>query len=256
MQTHQYISKFLQQYNVTRFVVKMSIVAVIALLFLGATLGVNVAGAHAQTLNVCSGSDRTYIVVVGDTLGGIAGRYGTSWATLASHNSIANPNLIYPNQRICIPGHESGNASTTGGGITTYAVPVERQAPVAALPVASSTTGDRNVFPYPACTWWGDEHYHTLHGYYVPWTTDAMAWQWKDRAYDFGWHVSTNPTVGSIIDLQPWVQGAYGGGHVGVVEKVLSNGHVIASNMSWGANPYAVVDWEFAPGSGVTFISR
>ncbi len=82
-----------------------------------------------------------------------------------------------------------------------------------------------------------------------------MAWQWKDRAHDFGWRVSTRATVGSIIDLQPWVQGAYGGGHVAVVERVLGNGHVIASNMSWGANPYAVVDWEFSPGPGVTFIS-
>ena len=82
-----------------------------------------------------------------------------------------------------------------------------------------------------------------------------MAWEWTARAYEFGWKVSSTPTVGSIIDLQPWVQGAYGAGHVAVVEKVLSNGHVIASNMSWGADPYAVVDVEFAPGPGVTFIS-
>ncbi len=82
-----------------------------------------------------------------------------------------------------------------------------------------------------------------------------MAWEWTARAYEFGWKVSSTPTVGSIIDLQPWVQGAYGAGHVAVVEKVLSNGHVIASNMSWGVDPYAVVDVEFAPGPGVTFIS-
>jgi len=227
-----------------------------ALLFLGATLGVNVAGAHASTYNVCSGTDRTYIVVGGDTLGGIAARNGTSWATLASHNNIANPNLIYINQRICIPGRGALNAGN-GGGVTTYAAPVMQTAPVAAsVAPTSSAIGYRNVFPYPACTWWADQRYAQIHGYYVPWTTDAMASQWKDRASEFGWHVSTSPTVGSIIDLQPWVQGAYGGGHVGMVEKVLSNGHVIASNMSWGANPYAVVDWEFTAGSGVTFISR
>ncbi|GAC1393384.1 MAG: hypothetical protein NVS4B11_28960 [Ktedonobacteraceae bacterium] len=255
MQTHQYISKFLQQYNVVSFVVKVSIAAVMALLFLGATLGVNVAGAHAQSFNVCSGSDRTYIVVGGDTLGEIASRYGTSWATLASHNYIANPNLIYINQRICIPGYGSVSNGKSGGTVT-YAVPVEWKAPVAAQPVSRSAVGNRNVFPYPACTWWADQRYYQLHGYYVPWTTNAMAWQWTARAYDFRWHVSNRPTVGSIINLQPWVQGAYGGGHVGVVEQVLDNGHVIASNMSWGANPYAVVYWQFAPGPGVTFISR
>lgn len=255
MHTHQNIRKFLQQYNVVNFVVKMGIVAVMALLFLGATLGVNVAGAHAQSFNVCSGSDRTYIVVGGDTLGGIASRYGTSWATLASHNRITNPNMININQRICIPGGNIGSNGNIGGGTTTYAAPVEHNAPVAEMPAASAT-GNGNVFPYPACTWWANERYKRLHGYYVPWTTNSMAWQWKDRARDFNWHVSTSPSVGSIIDLQPWVQGAYGGGHVAVVEKVLQNGHVIASNMSWGANPYAVVDWEFAPGPGVTFISR
>jgi N-acetylmuramoyl-L-alanine amidase len=59
---------------------------------------------------------------------------------------------------------------------------------------------------------------------------------------------------GAIIDLQPWVQGAYGAGHVAVVEKVYSDGSVLASNMNWGANPYSVAYVHFHPGSGVTFI--
>jgi hypothetical protein len=40
-----------------------------------------------------------------------------------------------------------------------------------------------------------------------------------------------------------------------VVEKILPNGHVLASNMNWGAHPQQVVYVEFAPGSGVSFIS-
>lgn len=43
-----------------------------------------------------------YIVKAGDTLSGIAKKYATSWRTLASINEIANPNLIYPGQRIII----------------------------------------------------------------------------------------------------------------------------------------------------------
>ncbi len=257
LHTHQYINKLVQQYNVKSFVVKISIVAVMALLFLGATLGVNVAGAHAQSFNACPGADRTYSVVSGDTLGKIAYRYGTTWATLASHNGIANPNVIYINQRICIPanGAVSGGYVAKSGGAPTYAASVTHTAPIA-VTQPSSAVGRGNVFSYPSCTWWANQRYAQFHGYYVPWTTNSMAWQWTARAYNFGWHVSSRPTVGSIIDLQPWVQGAYGGGHVAVVEQVLGNGRVVASSTSWGANPYAVTYWQFTPGPGVTFISR
>lgn len=49
-------------------------------------------------------SGRTvYTVKSGDTLSGIAAKYGTTYQTLASYNGIANPNLIYPGQKITIP---------------------------------------------------------------------------------------------------------------------------------------------------------
>lgn len=41
---------------------------------------------------------RTYTVVSGDTLSGIASKFGTSWQALAQKNNLANPNLIYPGQ--------------------------------------------------------------------------------------------------------------------------------------------------------------
>jgi len=62
--------------------------------------------------------------------------------------------------------------------------------------------------------------------------------------------------VESEMSAQISVQGASWAGHVAVVEKILSNGHVIASNMSWGAHPWQVTYVEFAPGPGVTFIYR
>jgi surface antigen len=94
-----------------------------------------------------------------------------------------------------------------------------------------------------------------LTGIYVPWTSQSNAWQWTARAEQFHWQVSSHPARGAIIDLQPWVQGAYGLGHVAVVEKVLSNGKVVASNLNWGAHPEQVTDVEFTPGHGVTFIT-
>lgn len=256
LQTHRQVRKFLQWYNRLSIVVQTSIVAVLGLLFLGATLGVNVRGAHAQALGVCSTGDHSYIVRRGNTLTGIAYRYHASWQRLASYNRIANPNLISVNQRICIPGTGLGDGSSASSvPVTTPVTSVSAQTPLISTSAATAV-GSGNSFPYPQCTWWADERYHQRHGVYVPWTTKANAWQWTAWAHDFGWHVFRTPTVGSIIALQPWVQGAYGYGHVGVVERILNNGHVIASSMNWGSNPYAVSYTEFAPGAGVTFIRR
>lgn len=43
-----------------------------------------------------------YAVKRGDTLSGIAARYGTTYQKIAKDNNIANPNLIYPGQRLKI----------------------------------------------------------------------------------------------------------------------------------------------------------
>ena len=44
----------------------------------------------------------TYTVKAGDTLSGIASKYGTTYQELARINNIANPNVIYPGQVIKI----------------------------------------------------------------------------------------------------------------------------------------------------------
>lgn len=45
---------------------------------------------------------RTYIVKSGDTLSGIAAKYGTSYKKIARDNNIVNPNLIHPGQKLII----------------------------------------------------------------------------------------------------------------------------------------------------------
>lgn len=187
----------------------------------------------------CHSSDTHVTVQPGDTLGGIATRYGTTWVVLASYNHISKPDLILPQQVLCIPTSSSPSAQ---GTVVTQ------------MNATTPQVGQANLFPYGQCTWWANQRYFQLHGVYVPWTINADAWEWTARAHDFGWQVSTSPQVGDIIDLQPWVQGAYGLGHVAVVERILANGHVIASNMNWGATLGKVVDVEFSPGAGVTFI--
>jgi len=110
LQVRQYISTSVQQLHVKRFVGKFTIVFM-ALLSLCAVFGLNVPGAQAKDRTACSGSDQAYTVAGGDTLSEIASRYGTSWSTLASYNSIADPNLIFVNQVVCIPAGGSGSVS-------------------------------------------------------------------------------------------------------------------------------------------------
>lgn len=60
-----------------------------------------------QRLVIRSGSTastaaRSHTVVRGETLSSIAARYGTSWQQLAAKNSLRNPNLIFPGQRLLL----------------------------------------------------------------------------------------------------------------------------------------------------------
>ena len=64
-------------------------------------------------------SGTPYRVVAGDTLSGIAARFGTTTAALASANGIANPNLIFAGQVITVPG---GAAHATTGSASSYTV--------------------------------------------------------------------------------------------------------------------------------------
>lgn len=67
----------------------------------------NIAGKAAAVQAAVNGGNasagRTYTVKAGDTLSGIAAKYGTSYQVLAQINGIANPNLIYAGQTIKLP---------------------------------------------------------------------------------------------------------------------------------------------------------
>lgn len=62
----------------------------------------------------------TYTVVSGDTLSGIASRFGTDYKTLAAINGIADPNKIYPGQVLRLSG--SAQSAPAAGGAGTYTV--------------------------------------------------------------------------------------------------------------------------------------
>lgn len=60
-----------------------------------------------QNISTSNTSETVYTVVSGDTLSGIASKYNTTYQKLAEYNGISNPNLIYPGQKIKIPGSSS-----------------------------------------------------------------------------------------------------------------------------------------------------
>lgn len=64
-----------------------------------------------------STSETIYTVVSGDTLSGIASRYGTTYQRLAEYNNIEDPNKIYPGQQIKIP-----DSSNQGSSAVYYTV--------------------------------------------------------------------------------------------------------------------------------------
>jgi len=66
-------------------------------------------------------SGRVHIVRYGDTLSGIAARYGVSISSIIYANHLANPNRIFAGQRLVIPGtHPAPPAPAPGGW--TYVV--------------------------------------------------------------------------------------------------------------------------------------
>jgi surface antigen len=212
----------------------------LAVVFLGGCLG-----QQAWRPN----TSRTSTVMSGETPGHLTNDFSPTMLSLIESQKIALAKHNLPHERLSLrvkPTNTSPSAPVNGGG---------HPAPNQGSGHPAPGQGSGNVFPYGTCTWWADQRYYQLHGSYVPWRTQANAWQWTARARQFNWRVSSQPSPGAIIVLQPGVQGSYGMGHVAVVEKILSNGHVIASNMSWGGSFGRVTDVEFAPGPGVSFIS-
>lgn len=65
-------------------------------------LGARYESVQARVNQLAGATARTYTVRSGDTLSGIAAKYGTSWQALAAKNGLANPNLIYPGQTLTI----------------------------------------------------------------------------------------------------------------------------------------------------------
>jgi LysM repeat protein len=90
-----------------------SVVPVVVVVTLVLLLAMPVAASAAPSKTAGgSGCSQFYVVRCGDTMAGIARRYGTSVWYLANLNGIANPNKIYAGQTLCVHGgggHDGGH---------------------------------------------------------------------------------------------------------------------------------------------------
>lgn len=293
MQTQRHVWKQFQPYNVVNIVVSMYLVliAICGLYHSGIVSRAKVESVYAKSLSFCSRTDRKHTVVGGDTLAHIATRYGLTKHRVAAYNHLADQSILYTGQILCIQGTTSGGAfnrnlrsSMMLARVTArmhLVKPTPHQVrkkrnrlagPLSQLLLdgtnalhlsdaafrdsLAASSGFVNVFSYGQCTWWAAQRYFQLHSVVVPWRSQANAEQWTARAYENGWHVFSEPIQGSIIVLQPGIQGASDLGHVGIVERVLDDNTAIVSSMNWGYGEGGISLDLFRPGLGVTFLEQ
>lgn len=117
------LSGIASQYNTTvNQIVSLNQLSNPNLIYVGQVLKLK----NSQTTNSSSSSSSTatttagtYTVKAGDTLSAIASRYSTSSSTLASLNSLSNPNLIYVGQVLKVSSNTSTSSSTSSSANST-----------------------------------------------------------------------------------------------------------------------------------------
>ena len=108
-----------------------------SVIFAGQTLKLSMSGAVAAVVPVASTRTSRYTIQGGDSIGGIAAKFGLPTQTLLSANGLAWTSIIYPGQTIAIPGAtgvasvapasqvrivEAPSAAAPGGTPVTYTI--------------------------------------------------------------------------------------------------------------------------------------
>lgn len=162
-----------------------------------------------------------YTVIGGETIKGIASRYGVSAALIESYNNIIDEELK-PGMKIMVPdgvgpdlptpepepqtriAQNRGTQNTSSGSGPSY-VP---------------TSSGPNRFPWGYCTWW------VASKRYIPW--NGNAWQWYGNSMAYGKPTGRTPVPGAV--MVSWESPV---GHVAYVESVHGDGSFTISEMNY-----------------------
>lgn len=122
------------------------------LIYPGQSLRVADSGAGSTVTNkattpITSTGTQAYTVRYGDTLSGIASRYGTSTSTLVSINGISNPNWIYPGQALKLSGGSSTRSYTVRSGDTLSGIASQLGTSWASLKAKNGIANANLIYP-------------------------------------------------------------------------------------------------------------
>lgn len=94
-------------------------------------------------------TETVYTVKKGDTLSGIASKYGTTYQKLAEYNNISNPNLIVVGQKIKIPNTETttDNYYVVKRGDTLWSIAQKYNTTVAKLVELNKIQNPNLIYP-------------------------------------------------------------------------------------------------------------
>lgn len=160
---------------------------------------------------------------------------GANWQEVAVWNALANPNLIYPNERLSL----CGAAQPAPASGVQYAV-MQPATPQHLYP---------NIAPWGFCVWYALNQRPDIYVPPVPWAKD-MAW----AAANAGDATGSTPQINAIAIFQPGVDGAGFGGHAAIVRQIFGNGTILIQEMN-GPSGFGIVDSRVvALGWGVSFI--
>ncbi|WP_130802913.1 peptidoglycan DD-metalloendopeptidase family protein [Acinetobacter ihumii] len=120
----------------------MSVAVVSAMAITGCASKPQINGHSTRTIN----SPDYYTVRSGDTLSGIAARYGLNYINVAELNDIAPPYRIYVNQSLRLKGTATKRTTTTQA--ITQSAPIQRQ--TIALPTTTAPTTTTRPAPQTA----------------------------------------------------------------------------------------------------------
>lgn len=176
-----------------------------------------------------------YITKVGDTAQSIAQRYQANASRIISYNDLEISG-IKPGQKIILP-----NATMPLSERPGYVAPVLRYGysggdytvispyKYVSVDIYSRTSG--NTATLGQCTWWAWERRAAI-GRPLPAKVLGNAAEWAMTLGASGYKVNNTPAVGAVIQNGAGAISWYG--HVGVVERINSDGSIVISEMNNG----------------------